>query len=150
VLNIIFNNFIKRQPVFTLVTVQGAVAIIYTNGGLQQFRSPFAATECKLGLPDGGTCMYNPGTTPTPHKTCTFPNMGLYNYCIFQVDVTSRLLSGVYKLTYKGTDGVTSEDTYNLYLRGGKKELFQSSSVSFGLYYEIRASLKIVGNNGAK
>jgi hypothetical protein len=83
--------------------------------------------------------MYSPGTTPAPHKECSFPNNpGLYNYCLFQVYVTSKQLSGVYKLAYRGTDGVFREEIFHLYLRGGKKELFQHSSIIFRSCYEIR------------
>jgi hypothetical protein len=109
--------------VFTLVAAQGAVTTIYTHGGIQIFKSLTQATQCVLTLPDKTTCMYNPGTTPAPHKECSFPtNLGLYNFCVFQVYVTSKQLSGVYRLAYIGRDGVAREDIFNLYLRGGKKE----------------------------
>jgi hypothetical protein len=125
--------------VFTLVTVHGAVTTIYTSGGLQHFRSATQATECTLTLPDTSTCMYRPGTTTTPHKECTFPtDLGLRTYCFIQVYVTSKGLSGVYNLTYTNSSGGVTEDIYNLYLRGGKKELFQHSSIVFRSCYEIR------------
>jgi hypothetical protein len=120
--------------------VEGAEITIYTSGGLQLFRTTAQATECILTLPNKRTCMYNPGTTPSPQKECTFPNDSFYyGYCSFQVDVTSKVLSGVYKLAYNGTDGVVREDIYKLYLLGGKKELFQHSSIIFRSRYEIRA-----------
>jgi hypothetical protein len=112
--------------VFALVTVQAAVTTIYTRGGLRRFSTSIPATECTLHLPDKAVCNYKPGTTPAPQKACTFP-AGYGYYCNFQVDVTSIHLSGVYSLVHNGTDGVTREDIFNLYLRGGKKQLFQQS-----------------------
>lgn len=104
----------------SMAYVEGAVSTIYTNGGLQLFRSTVQATECTLTLPHMRTCTYNPGTTPMPQEECNFPNdFGSNGYCIIQVDVTNKTLSGVYKLAYKGTDGVVREDIFNLYLRGG-------------------------------
>jgi hypothetical protein len=90
-------------------------------GGLQRFRSTSIATACELFLPDGETCTYSPLTTPPPHKKCTFPNSAISPYCIFQVEILSKPLSGIYILNANGTDGVTVEDRYELFLHTGKK-----------------------------
>jgi hypothetical protein len=132
-------NYRKTWPEFTLVTVHEAVTAIYTSGGWQRFTGETQATECTLTLPDTRICIYRPGTTTTPHNECTFPNDYLsYNYCQFLVYITSKQLSGVYNLTYTDENGVVREDIYNIYLRGGKKELFLHISIIFRSCYEIR------------
>ncbi|XP_033610839.1 uncharacterized protein LOC111873065 isoform X3 [Cryptotermes secundus] len=105
----------------SLAHVQGAATPIFTRGGLQLFQSRTRATDCQLILPDGTNCTYQPGTTPAPpHKECSFPNdMGMRNYCLFQVSVTSKHLSGIYSLSYTNSSGDFQEDIYNLYLLGG-------------------------------
>jgi hypothetical protein len=110
--------------------VQAAEETIYTDE-VVHIRRTISASECTLTLPNTTVCHYEYGagsvtpTTPSslPGEICEIPaNLyPSYGPCDFTVNITSKTLTGVYRLEYKLSNGTVGEDTFYVYLRSGKK-----------------------------
>lgn len=115
--------------------MHGAEKAIYAMGGLEHITSTSLGSECTLTLPDKTVCHYNYGsaTTPSPSEICITQDF-TYPYCYFQVNITSKTLSGVYTLEYKMENGTPTEDTIYVYLLSGKKIQFHYICISLSSY----------------
>lgn len=92
---------------------------------------PIPATECKLKLPDNTVCSYkyNSGTTATTTTTTSSPDEICHvlsdlsqssGICDFNVNITSKSLSGIYILEYTMKNSTVGRDTFYVYLLTGK------------------------------
>jgi len=92
---------------------------------MEYFTIYVLSTKCKLTLPDKTVCSYEYGSpnTSSPTEICTFQSdlNNPYGYCVFHVNITSKILSGIYTLTYNMTNSTIGEETYYVYLLTGKK-----------------------------
>jgi hypothetical protein len=78
-------------------------------------------TYCELNLPDRTVCYYayDSGTTSPPNEICRISS-NVYNYCEFEVDISSKRLSGIYTLKYNMIGNDRGEETFHVYLHTGK------------------------------
>ncbi|GFG31858.1 hypothetical protein Cfor_09172, partial [Coptotermes formosanus] len=108
--------------------MQGAEETINLNE-VVHISSTISASECTLTLPNKTVCHYEYGAgsvTPTtlpslPGEICEIPADLYLSYgpCDFTVNITSKILTGVYRLEYKMRNGTVGEDTFYVYLRSG-------------------------------
>jgi len=103
----------------SLTHVQGE-EIIYWENGVRTFRNDNQSIECELTLPNKTVCSYEygSGTTPSPSEICEIPSdLNITDGpCVFGVNITSKILSGNYTLTYRMANSTPEVETYLVYL----------------------------------